>query len=95
MRDIKTRKSRAGSVKAIDRASMLSYRMKQATIRGREQARNYTDYGDQNATAYAEDNTFAIAEDAVYAGGSVSKRGVQGTENLVKTQGLKEKMQIM
>lgn len=84
MRDIKTRESRAGSVKTIDRASMISYRMKQATIRGKEQARTYTDYGDQNATAYAEDNTFAIAEDAVYAGGSAVKRGVQGTENLVK-----------
>ena len=84
MRDIKTRESRAGSVKTIDRASMLSYRMKQATIRGKEQARSYTDYGDQNATAYAEDNTFAITEDAIYAGGSVTKRGVQGTENLVK-----------
>lgn len=84
MRDIKTRESRAGSVKTIDRASMLSYRMKQATIRGKEQARNYTDYGDQNATAYAEDNTLAIAEDTVYAGGSAAKRGVQGTENLVK-----------
>ena len=33
MRDIKTRESRAGSVKTIDRASMLSYRMKQATIK--------------------------------------------------------------
>ena len=84
MRDIKTRESRAGSVKTIDRASIISYRMKQATIREREQARNYTDHGDQNATAYAEDNTFAIAEDVVYAGGSVTKRGVQGTENLVK-----------
>ena len=84
MRDIKTRESRAGSVKTIDRASMLSYRMKQATIRGKEQARSYTDNGDQNETAYAEENTFAIAEDAVYVGGSAAKRGAQGTENLVK-----------
>jgi len=92
MRDIKTRESRAGSVKTIDRASMLSYRMKQATIRGKEQAGNYTDYGDQNATAYAEDNTFAIAEDAVYAGGSVTKRGVQGTENLVRNASFESKI---
>ena len=61
MRDIKTRESRAGSVRTIDRASMLSYRMKQATIRGKEQARNYTDYSDQNATAYAEDRKRPLA----------------------------------
>ena len=91
MRDIKTRESRAGSIKTIDRASMLSYRMKQATIRGKEQVRSYGDYGDQNATAYAEDNTFAIAEDAVYAGESVAKRGVQGTENLVKNASFERK----
>ena len=91
MRDIKTRESRAGSVKTIDRASMLSYRMKQATIRGKEQARNYTDYGDQNATSYAEDNSFAIAEDAVYIGESVAKRGMQGTEKLVKNASFERK----
>ena len=91
MRDIKTRESRAGSVKTIDRASMLSYRMKQATIRGKEQARSYTDYDDQNATSYAEDNSFTIAEDAVYAGGTVTKRGVQGTEKLVKNTSFERK----
>ena len=84
MRDIKTRESRAGSVKTIDRASMLSYRMKQATIRGKEQARNYTDHDDQNATAYAEDNTFDMAEDAVYTGESVAKRGMQGAGKLAQ-----------
>ncbi len=91
MRDIKTRESRAGSVKTIDRASMLSYRMKQATIRGKEQARSFTDYGDQNETAYAEENTFAIAEDAVYAGGSITKRGVQSTEILIKNASFERK----
>ena len=91
MRDIKTRESRAGSVKTIDRASMISYRMKQATIRGKELAGNYTDYGDQNATSYAEDNTFAIAEDAVYAGGSAAKRGMQGAGKLAKNASFERK----
>ena len=81
MKDIKTRESRAGSVKTIDRASMLSYRMKQATVRGKEQLRASTTGDDQNETSYAEEKTLSMAEKSVTAVGNAAASGfVRGRE---------------
>ena len=81
MKDIKTRESRAGSVKTIDRASMLSYRMKQATIRGKEQLRASTTGDDQNETSYAEEKTLSMAVGSVSAVGNAAASGfVRGRE---------------
>ena len=81
MKDIKTRESRAGSVKTIDRASMLSYRMKQATIRGKEQLRTSTTGDDQNETSYAEEKTLSMAGNSVSAVGNAAASGfVRGRE---------------
>ena len=84
MRDIKTRESRAGSVKTIDRASMLSYRMKQATIRGKEQAAGSVSRDEQNETSYAEERTMYMADNSVSAAGSMAESGYRRGKEFVK-----------
>ena len=73
MRDIKTRESRAGSVKTIDRVSVLGDRMKQASIKSKEQIRGFDQSDDQNETSYAEEKIFSLGEDSVYAAGYASE----------------------
>lgn len=65
MRDIKTREKYTGTIKTIDRASMLSHRMKQASIKAKDQARNYSQDNEHNEVSYAEENTLSIAEGTV------------------------------
>ncbi len=95
MRDIKTRESRAGSVKTIDRASMLGDRMKQASIKGKEQIRGFDQNDDQNETAYAEEKTLTMAEDSVYAAGHAGEGTVEKGRELAKMASEKRKVANM
>ena len=82
MRDIRTRESKAGSVRTIDRASMLGDRMKQASIKGKEQIRGFDQSNSQNETAYAEERTQALFEEAAYGAGNAAGYGIRRGENL-------------
>ena len=77
MRDIKTRESKAGTVRTIDRASMLGDRMKQVSVKGKEQVRGFDQSDSQNETAYAEEKTFGLAEDMVSSAGSYAEYGMK------------------
>lgn len=61
MRDIKTREKSIGTIKTIDRASMLSHRMKQASVKAKDQAIEFRAEDERNESAYAEENTLSIA----------------------------------
>ena len=95
MRDIKTRESRVGSVKTIDRASMLGDRMKQASIKGKEQIIGFDQSDDQTETAYAEEKTLCMAEDSVYAAGHTGENAVERGRELAKMASEKRKVANM
>ena len=60
MRDIKTREKSTGTVRTIDRASMLSYRMKQASVKAKNQTTGFRAEDERNESAYAEENTMGL-----------------------------------
>ena len=95
MRDIKTRESRVGSVKTIDRASMLGDRMKQASIKGKEQIIGFDQSDDQTETAYAEEKTLSMAEDSVYAAGHTGEGTLERGRELAKMASEKRKVANM
>ncbi len=95
MRDIKTRESRVGSVKTIDRASMLGDRMKQASIKGKEQIIGFDQSDDQTETAYAEEKTLSMAEDSVYAAEHTGENAVERGRELAKMASEKRKVANM
>ena len=61
MKDIKTREKSTGTIRMIDRASMLSYRMKQATLKAKNQTAGFRAEDERNESAYAEENTLSLA----------------------------------
>ena len=95
MRDIKTRESRAGSVKTIDRASILGDRMKQASIKGKNQIREADHGDDQSETVYAEEKTLTLAEDSVYAAEHTGENAVERGRELAKMASEKRKVANM
>ncbi len=82
MRDIRTRESKAGTVKTIDRAAILGDRMKQVTIKGKEQIRGFDQSDSQSETAYAEERTLTLFGESAYGAGSVAGCGIKRGENL-------------
>ncbi len=60
MRDIKTREKSTGTVRTIDRASMLSYRMKQASVKAKNQAAGFRTEDERNEVAYAEEDILSL-----------------------------------
>ena len=92
MRDIKTRESRAGSVKTIDRVSVLGDRMKQASIKSKEQIRGFDQSDDQNETSYAEEKIFSLGEDSVYAAGYASEGTLERGREFAKMASEKRKV---
>ena len=86
MRDIKTRETRAGSVKTIDRAALLGDKMKQATLRNKEQIGGFDHAGEQNETNYAEEKTFAIVDDSLSSVGHATVTGVTRGREFKKTR---------
>ena len=60
MKDIKTREKSIGTIRTIDRASMLSYRMKQATLKVKDQTAGFRAEDERNESAYAEENTLSL-----------------------------------
>ena len=61
MKDIKTREKSTGTIRTIDRASMLSYRMKQAALKAKNQTAGFRNEDERNESAYAEENTLSLA----------------------------------
>ena len=61
MKDIKTREKSIGTIRMIDRASMLSYSMKQATLKVKDQTAGFRAEDERNGSAYAEENTLSLA----------------------------------
>ena len=85
MRDIKTREKYTGTIKTIDRASMLSHRMKQASIKAKDQAKNYSQDNEHNEVSYAEENTLSIAEGAVVTTEQIVRVGRDSVIKSAKT----------
>ena len=85
MRDIKTREKYTGTIKTIDRASMLSHRMKQASIKAKDQAKNYSQDNEHNEVSYAEENTLSIAEGAVVTTEQIVRVGKDSVIKSAKT----------
>ena len=61
MKDIKTREKSIGTIRTIDRASMLSYRMKQAALKAKDQTAGFRAEDERNESAYAEESTLNLA----------------------------------
>ena len=75
MKDIKTREKSIGTVRTIDRASMLSYRMKQAALKAKNQTAGLRDEDERNESAYAEENTLSLAGSGAIVSGDVAVKG--------------------
>ena len=75
MKDIKTREKSIGTVRTIDRASMLSYRMKQAALKAKNQTAGFRDEDERNESAYAEENTLSLAGSGAIVSGDVAVKG--------------------
>ena len=72
MKDIKTRKKSIGTIRMIDRASMLSYRMKQAALKAKDQTAGFRSEDERNESAYAEEHTLSLAGSGAVVSGDVA-----------------------
>ena len=85
MRDIKTREKYTGTIKTIDRASMLSHRMKQASIKAKDQAKYYSQDNEHNEVSYAEEKTLSIVEGSVVTAEQIVRAGKDSVIKRAKT----------
>lgn len=75
MKDIKTREKSIGTIRTIDRASMLSYRMKQAALKAKDQTAGFRAEDERNESAYAEEHTLNLAGSGAVVSGDVTVKG--------------------
>ena len=82
MRDIKTREKSIGTIKTIDRASMLSHRVKQASVKAKDQAFGFRAEDERNESAYAEENTLNIAKSGAILFGDSAVKGFRKSRHI-------------
>lgn len=81
MKDIKTREKSIGTIKTIDRASMLSYRMKQASVKAKGQVAGSRAEDERNESAYAEEKTLGLAESSAVLSKDAAVKGFRETRH--------------
>lgn len=94
MKDIKTREKSTVTVRTIDRASMLSYRMKQVSVKAKNQATGFRTDDERNESGYAEENTLSLAVSGTVLSGDAAVKSFKEAKHVkgiigTKTQSTK------
>ena len=82
MKDIKTREKSTGTIRTIDRASMLSYRMKQAALKAKDQTAGFRSEDERNESAYAEEHTLSLAGSGAVVSGDVAVKSFKESRHV-------------
>ena len=79
---IKTRERNTGTIRTIDRASMLLYRMKQASVKAKGQVTGSRVEDERNESAYAEEKTLGLTGSSVVLSKDAAIKGFRETRHL-------------
>ena len=89
MKDIKTREKSICTIRTIDRASMLSYKMKQAALKAKDQTAGFRAEDERNESAYAEEHTLNLAGSGAVVSGDVAVKSFKEARHVKSVIGLR------